>query len=278
MMLAAIVVLGLCMGSFVEAAVWRAHAGASSGKLSQKRRRELSMLHGRSMCAHCSHQLAWFDLIPLLSWLSLAGKCRYCRKPIGWQAPLLELMTAGLFVISYLNWPMYLSPGFGMTWVAFGLWLSVLVWFVYLSTYDLRWMLLPNKAVLGAIVSSVALWVAREVTLGFELMSALNVIGAVAVLAGLFWALYQVSDGQWIGGGDVKLAVALGILAGEPVRAFLVLFIASLLGSIIGVTMALKARSRQLHVPFGPFLMGATVIVYLFGGDLIEWYVRTLLG
>lgn len=269
---------GLCMGSFVEAAVWRAHARAGSAKLSQNRRRELSMLHGRSMCAHCGHQLSWYDLIPLLSWLSLGGKCRYCRKSIGWQAPILELATAGLFVVSYLNWPLYFSSGFGMTQVAFGLWLSVLVWFVYLSTYDLRWMLLPNKAVVGVIVSSVGLWAARELMLGFERTSVLNVLGAVAVLAGLFWGLYQVSDGKWIGGGDVKLAVALGVLAGEPVRAFLVLFIASLLGSIVGVTMAVRAKSRQLHVPFGPFLMGATVIVYLFGGDLIEWYVRTLLG
>lgn len=258
--------------------MWRAHTRASVKELTPKQARELSMLHGRSMCAHCRHQLRWYDLIPLLSWLSLGGKCRYCRKPIGWQAPLLELATAGLFVLSYVYWPLYFSSGIGLTHVLFGLWLSVLVWFVYLSVYDLRWMLLPNKAVAGALVSSAGVWIVRELILGFEWLSVLNLAGAVAVLAGLFWILYQVSDGRWIGGGDVKLAVALGVLAGEPVRAFLILFIASLLGSVVGVALAVKAKSRQLHVPFGPFLMGATVIVYLFGGDIIDWYVRTLLG
>ena len=279
MVVIVLVLLGLCMGSFVEAASWRVREKSRLGKkLSQKRREELSMLRGRSMCAHCGHQLAWYDLIPLLSWLSLLGKCRYCHKSIGWQAPALELTTAGLFVLSYLNWPLYLAPRVDLGWLVFALWLIVLVHTVFLSIYDLRWILLPNRVVMSLVVVSAGVWGSREVLLGFEPMSLLNLAAAVAALAGVFFILYQISDGTWIGGGDVKLGVALGILAGEPVRAFLIMFLASLMGSAIGVYAMMRTKDRKVHIPFGPFLMAATVVVYLFGGRLIEWYVRAVLG
>lgn len=274
----ALILVGLCMGSFIEAASWRWHQLSSKDKLTKQRRTELSMTKGRSMCARCGHRLAWYDLMPLLSWLLLRGKCRYCRKPIGWQAPTLELATAGLFVLSYLNWPLYLSKGFSLSWVVLVLWLVALVHFVFLSVYDVRWMLLPNRVVVSSAVVSLGVWGTREVSLGFYPINLLNVGAAVLALAGVFWVLYQVSDGMWIGGGDVKLGVALGILAGEPVRAFLIMFLASLIGSIVGVFVMIRAKNRKVHIPFGPFLMAATVVVYLFGGRLIEWYVRAVLG
>src|SRR5690348_8244818 len=108
--------LGLGLGSFVNALVWRLHEQElaeeepkhkrAKGKARQLSAKELSIVSGRSMCPDCHHELAPQDLIPVLSWLWLRGKCRYCSKPISWQYPLVELVTAALFIVSYLSWPL----------------------------------------------------------------------------------------------------------------------------------------------------------------------------
>src|ERR1700677_3953472 len=105
-------IVGLCLGSFVNALVWRLHGQAAEKgkkKPNQDYLSQLSVAKGRSMCPHCKHQLANRDLIPLLSWLSLKGKCRYCAKAISPQYPLVELITALLFIASYIWWPVALS-------------------------------------------------------------------------------------------------------------------------------------------------------------------------
>jgi prepilin signal peptidase PulO-like enzyme (type II secretory pathway) len=140
-------------------------------------------------------------------------------------------------------------------------------------------MLLPNRLVGVLFGLSVAYIVSRELYLGATLVSTLQITGAVAITAGLFWILYQVSDGRWIGGGDVKLGVPLGLFIAEPVAAALMLFVASMLGSIVGgVLIGIKGSSRDVKIPFGPFLILATVIVVLFGTRIIDWYLRFTLG
>src|SRR5690606_2157613 len=96
-------ILGLCVGSFVNALVWRLRMQESSGK--KKSDRKMSISRGRSMCPHCRHELSAVDLVPVFSWLFLGGKCRYCRKPISKQYPLVELVTSILFIASYVFWP-----------------------------------------------------------------------------------------------------------------------------------------------------------------------------
>lgn len=277
-MVVILVLLGLCMGSFAEATSWRIHEQTTRNNLSKKQQKELSISRGRSMCAQCYHQLAWYDLVPLVSWLSLRGKCRYCHKSIGWHPPLMEVVTAVLFVVSWLWWPFVFGPSPDAVWVLFAVWLSIVVHFVVLSVYDLRWMLLPDKAVASLIAVSGLFWVVREVMAGFVALDVVMVLGAVGVSAGLFWVLYQISNGEWIGGGDVKLGIALGTLVATPLRSGLVLFIASLLGTAVGVTIAVKKRSRRTIVPFGPFLMAGAYIVVIFGERLVDWYVRIALG
>src|SRR4051812_3134403 len=96
-----LVFLGLCFGSFSEALTWRLHQQSLPKKKRAASDRELSMLHGRSMCPNCKHTLGFFDLVPLFSWLALKGRCRYCGQNIGWHSPVLELGMASLFVASY---------------------------------------------------------------------------------------------------------------------------------------------------------------------------------
>lgn len=228
------------------------------------------------MCVHCRHELAWYDLLPVVSWLSLGGKCRYCRRPISWQYPVVELLTAGLFLLSYIAWPYGFDEPTGT--VLFALWLVFLVGFVALAVYDIRWMLLPNRIVYPLIALAVAQVIIKAASTG----GAAGTIGGAALgfltIGGLFFALFQVSGGKWMGGGDVKLAFMIGPLVGSGVLSMMVIFFASVLGTLVSAPFlaqrTLKANSR---IPFGPFLIAATVVVYLFGGRILDWYTQGLL-
>jgi prepilin signal peptidase PulO-like enzyme (type II secretory pathway) len=273
MITAIFAVLGVILGSFVNALVWRLHEqealAGKKGAAVAKKRQALSIAKGRSMCPHCGHELAAKDLVPVLSWVSLRGKCRYCHKPISWQYPAVEIFTGLLFGLSYLSWPFALH-GAGL--FQFVLWLGVVVLFVALAVYDLRWFLLPNRLVLPTTVLAVIEVVGTAVWL--HSFSALwePAVGAL-IIFGLFWGLYQVSKGAWIGGGDVKLAVALGLLAATPLHAFMVIFLASLLGTLGSIPTLMHGKSGlKRHIPFGPHLLAATFIVVLYGADIVAWY------
>ncbi len=263
-----VAVLGLTLGSFVNALVWRL-------RLRSKTKTNLSIWHGRSMCPNCRHKLAAGDLIPVLSWLWLKGKCRYCHKPISWQYPVVELLTAALFVVSYLAWPYSFTSL--QSWLLFVFWLIFLVGFVALIAYDLRWMLLPNVIIypLLYLAALQTLLLASVFHGGWE--SLVAAAAGVAVLGGLFYLLFQLSGGRWIGGGDVKLGVLLGLLVGGPANALLLLFLASLLGSLYSVPLMLSGKAKRTsRLPFGPFLLASGIIVYLCGSSIIEWYKRRI--
>ncbi len=308
-----LLLLGLCFGSFVNALVWRLHeqekkstrstrstssgqavhpfdklrAGSpqSTAKKGNKAKdyglrttdnKSLSIVHGRSMCVNCRHALAWYDLLPVFSWLSLRGKCRYCRKPISWQYPLVELLTAALFILSYIFWPN--SQLITHNSLLFALWLIFLTCFMALAVYDLRWMLLPNRIVGPLIVLAAVQLIIRSYGSSHALQTLVGGLWGVVCVAGLFYVLFIVSRERWIGGGDVKLGVVLGLLAGGPLNAFLLIFLASLLGSVAGIPLMLAKKSgRSTRLPFGPFLIAATIIVYLFGVAITGWYRRKFL-
>ena len=277
MIIAALAILGVILGSFLNASVWRLHEQAElrgkKGKVVEKRLRELSISKGRSMCPHCEHTLAAKDLVPVLSWLWLKGKCRYCHKPISWQYPLVELITGALFAVSYLVWPIAFQ---GVWLMQFVFWLVCLVGFVALAVYDLHWYELPDKIVFPLIVVALADVIASS--LWEKSFSVLWQSCAAALLIfGLFWVLYQASRGAWIGGGDVKLVIVLGLLVGTPLRACLVIFFASLIGTIISLPMLAKGRQGLMaRIPFGPYLLLATMVVVLYGTSIVSWYQNML--
>ena len=278
MIIIAICFLGLVLGSFVNAFVWRLHEQeALKGKKRQpstKQLQALSISRGRSMCPNCKHELAPKDLIPVFSWLYLRGKCRYCQRPISWQYPLIELLTAAVFGLSYVFWPFDLS-GAGLFQFIF--FLGFLVMFMALAIYDLRWYLLPNQIVYPLIAVAALETVIASVW-NQSLAEVWQAALAAVIIAGLFWILFQVSDGKWIGGGDVKLAVILGLLAGTPAKACLLVFLASLLGTILSLPLAIRQGGNfKLKVPFGPFLILACVLTVLFGQQILDWYTGILL-
>lgn len=268
MIILLLVVVGLVLGSFVNALVWRLHEQSTSKKKANDPR--LSILNGRSMCTSCRHILAWYDLIPVISWLTLKGRCRYCQKSISWQYPLVELCTAALFIISYAFWPYQLTSMGGYS--VFVLWQTLMVGFMALTVYDLRWMLLPNR-----LVTIVGLIAGAQIVTNSVTSKDVNVIiGSLAgglIVGGLFYGLFQLSGGRWIGGGDVKLGFVLGMLAGGLMKGLLLIFVASSLGTVIAAPLLFtKKKTLTQKLPFGPFLMAATVFVYLFGQRIIDWY------
>ncbi len=278
MIIVALGILGIIFGSFINALVWRLHEQEAllgkKTKAARKRRRDLSITKGRSMCPHCGHELAAKDLVPVLSWLSLGGKCRYCQAPISWQYPVVELLTGALFALSYAAWPLDMH---GVGLFQFACWLVFLVGFVALAVYDLRWFLLPDRVVLPLTILAglqtvvVALWARSLEQLYLPLLAA-------AIIFGLFWLLFQASQGAWIGGGDVKLAVTLGLLAATPLKAFMVIFFASLLGTLVSIPLLMQGkRGLKLQIPFGPYLLTATIIVVLYGTAIVDWYQRLIL-
>lgn len=270
MIIVILAVVGLALGSFVNALVWRLHEQLA------RKDKKLSITKGRSMCPHCRHKLAVIDLVPLLSWLALRGKCRYCGKPISKQYPLVELATAPLFVASYVWWPATFDSA---QTVVFVLWLALLTGLMGLLTYDALWFMLPDRLLYPLGVIAVAQALVRIGIADNHLGVLLNMIAAVLVGGGIFYLIFQVSKGKWIGGGDVKLGWLLGLIVGTPARAVLFIFIGSVLGSLVSLPLLVSGRlKRDSQVPFGPFLIIGAVITVLFGADILRWYQHTFIS
>lgn len=256
--------LGVCLGSFVNALVWR---------IKTKR----NFISGRSMCVHCHHQLAPLDLIPVLSWLILKAKCRYCGKTISWQYPIVELVVGVLFGLSFLLWPAPLEQWFQLT--QFGLWLAMLVILVALFVYDVRWLLLPDKLTYPLIVIGLAMGL-LSLAFGQHLsviQTLLELLYGAASIGGFYALLFIVSKGKWVGLGDAKLGLALGLALGWQL-GILTLVLANLLGTLVVLPGLLSKRlTRTSKIAFGPFLIIAFIITGLFGQALVAWYLNHLL-
>ena len=270
MIILILIVLGLCLGSFINAYVWRLHSKTKTGKYSK-----LSIWHGRSICPNCNHILSPLDLIPILSWIILRGKCRYCKKPISIQYPLVELITSILFIFSFLYWPYQFNKE-GI--ILFSFWLIFLLGFIILTIYDLRWKILPNNIIFPLVILALFQIILKLVFFNFGYSLIFGSLWGILFSAGLFYGIFIVSNGKWIGGGDVKLAIVLGLLLGGPIEAILMVFISALIGTLISLVIMIMGKYKQgTTIAFGPMLMSATIICYLFGPQIINWYKSLIL-
>jgi leader peptidase (prepilin peptidase)/N-methyltransferase len=268
--------LGAALGSFVGAQVWRLRArqlreDAANGERVSKS--EVARLRGlirpvladRSECLHCHHELQWYDLLPIISWLTLRGRCRYCHKPIGATEILVEVGLAATFIVSYLSWPLGTSTAFGV--VSLVLWLMSCVLMAILFVYDAKWFLLPLSINVALIVTALVFAILRISVEGADMSTVVSALAAVGLMAGLY---YIFSLFGWVGLGDSILGVGLALLLGKWELAFLGLFIANLLGCFMLVPLSLRGKlHRHTHIPFGPFLILGTVISLLWGMEII---------
>lgn len=242
-------VLGLVFGSFCNAWAWRSC-------------HEESIVEGRSHCAGCGHPLGALDLIPLVSWLALRGKCRYCQAPISLRYPAAELICAVYFVSVLCCWDVSFDT---LRYWAVGCVLLTL------SLVDWETMLIPDKflVMLGGLA------LLRLPTEGFiGLLEGLLGAGAVAVPLLLIVLLAdRIMGKETMGGGDLKLVAVLGLHFDAPLTLFL-LFISC----IIGIIFAIISGSMQKAFPFGPSLALAAWVVILCGEQVLAWYWQLCMG
>ena len=285
MIAGALLLLGVVLGSFAGAQVWRVRArqlrtDKQTGHPYDKHEwRQLRVLlqgtvrDDRSRCLQCGHVLAWYDLLPVVSWLSTGGRCRYCQQFIGWFELVMELVLGVGLALSYLVWPWAL-PASSLLFVV---WVVVALVLMILAAYDAKWQLLPDPLNYGLMALGALFVLVRMMTL--HDVDLVSLTGAVALLAGLYGGLYAISRGAWIGFGDVKLCVGLALLLGDWRLAFMTLFFSNMLGCIIVLPGLVRGQlNTRSQVPFGPLLIIGCVISLLFGGHILRALVALPLG
>lgn len=242
-------VLGLVVGSFLNVVIWRVP-------------RHESVVAPRSHCPGCDATLTPLENVPVVSWVALRGRCRHCGTRISLRYPLVELLTAGLWVA--------MAARFGAAW-DLPPYLVLVSGLVALSMIDLDHFLLPNRVLYPTGIAMTALFVlAAALDDGWHDLGRALLCGVVAFL--VFFVIHVISP-RGMGFGDVRLSFVLGVALGwlSWRHVYLGLFLGFLLGAVVGVALiATGARSRRDHVPFGPFLAAGAVIAILAGGELLR--------
>ena len=274
-------IFGLVLGSFAGAQVWRLRArqlvtdkkaGESYDKAEYKKLSPLlkgKKQQDRSRCLSCGHQLGLRDLIPLISWLSTRGRCRYCGKRIGYFEPLMELSLAVAFMVSFLAWPWHLA---GLQWVLFAVWCVSLVALIMLVAYDIKWRILPDFLTVSYGLVSLVFVVLRYFIVNDVKLYSLVI--ALIIMSGVYGVLYLISKGKWIGLGDVKLGVGLGLILASWQTAFVGLFLANLIGCVLVIPgLASKKLKANSEIAFGPLLALGSFISFFVGVRIMDWLV-----
>jgi len=257
-------VLGAVVGSFLNVVIYRTVI-------------EESWVAGRSRCDHCRKQIAWFDNVPLLSYLWLGGKCRYCKGQISISHPVVELLTGVLFVWWYWGGSLF----FELTRAPFQtlqplFWLAIGILLIILFFADALYMILPDMVIGMLLVLTVAYRIVL-VTAGIMELADLGraVMGMVLSVA-LFGGLWMITKGRGMGFGDVKLVAPLALITGWPL-VVVSIFLSFVLGAISGVIMIALGKKRfGQTIPFGPFLILGCCLSLIWGDSLFSWYIGLL--
>ena len=248
-------IVGTCIGSFLCCQARRLHYN-----LAHKRAKLKSK---RSICLRCKKPLKWHDNIPLLSWVMLRGKCRYCHHKIGIAEIISEIATAIAFLS--LSFTVSITSVSPFEWLIF---ISVIVFtsvLVFLAIYDGLYGELPTLFLLiaifiGFIIASLKIWSVLIIS-PFTPDLIVNPLLSVLVLGGLYLLLYLLSKGKWVGDGDWLLASAIALALGHPLLALIALFLANFVACLIMLPVAKGNHKAKIH--FGPFLVIAFVITYI---------------
>jgi leader peptidase (prepilin peptidase)/N-methyltransferase len=248
LVLAALAILGLAIGSFLNVCIHRVPRGGS-------------IVSPGSRCPHCGYVLKWYDNIPVLSYAMLGGRCRGCQAGISIRYPIVEVVTMAVYVAHYLVF------GADIILIPRLLFATALI---VLFAIDLEHHLLPNVITLPGIV----------IGLAFSAMLPPGIVDSlIGILAGggVLWlvgeAYYRYSGQEGMGGGDVKMLAMIGAFLGWKLMV-LTLVLSSVLGSVVGVlVIAFRVGGMKHALPYGTFLSLAALVASLFGQRILDWYL-----
>lgn len=237
---------------------------------------EEKTLQGRSKCFKCGHILSAFDLIPLLSYVFLLGKCRYCKARISPRYFVIEFLTGVLFALSFLLINPVSIAGLILLLKYFLVISALIVVFVI----DLEHFLILDSVVFSSFSAAVVLNLVLDLVNHKTILSLhSNFIGglAAAVFAALpFFLVWYFSAGKWMGFGDVKLALLLGVFLGFP-NIFVGLMLAILSGGFLSIfLLTLTDKTLKSRLPFGTFLSFGSILTLFYGEKLLNWYLSIL--
>lgn len=238
---------GAALGSFANVFVIRLH--------------KKETLMGRSHCMHCRKTLQPEDLIPVVSWIFLSGKCRYCHKPIHWQYPVVESAMAVLSVIVFLR--NFHGGDLDLLRIVFEL--CIVFTLLVLTVFDLKWKLVPLEILLGSGLVICVL----QLILG---MSWLELVLGVVVGGGSLWTIVLISKGRMMGEGDPFVGAFMGAVLGFPLAMFGILA-SFMIGGMVAAALLLQGVvGRKTQVPFVPFLTVGTLVMLWWGQVLLPYF------
>lgn len=266
-----IFIFGLCVGSFLNVIIYREVSGDEklemSGRLKVRSGKWLpSWMIGRSYCDHCKKKLYWFDNIPLLSFVLLNSKCRYCRKKISLQYPLVELITGLEFIWIYFliksNFDFFSRFEGFYSFLSLLIWLTLGACFLAIFVSDLKYQIIPDTAIFFGMVA-----VLFKIIIDYRYTGMINwSVFTSGIAAALFFlSLILITKGKGMGFGDVKLGFLMGLILGFP-KILIALSFAFLTGAIAGVILIiLKNKKLKSKIAFGPFLAAGTIFALIYG-------------
>lgn len=238
-----VLIIGFIIGSFLNVCIWRLP-------------RQESLVSPSSHCPSCNTPIAFYDNIPIISYLFLMGRCRRCSHPISWRYPLVELVNG----LGY--WMLLWQHGLDWTFVIYAVLFSALLVITFI---DLDHQIIPDTITLPGMAIGL---IAAAIILPHGLISAL---GGFFLGGGLFYMIAVLSRGG-MGGGDIKMIAMVGAFLGWK-AVLLTIFLGALMGSAVGLFLMLfMGKGRKTAVPFGPFLSLGTMIALFWGPQIILWY------
>jgi leader peptidase (prepilin peptidase) / N-methyltransferase len=222
-----------------------------------------SIVFPPSHCVDCNHKLGPLELVPVLSYVFLRGKCRYCKSSISMIYPAGELATGILFALFTYQLGLHLELIAGLFFV------SILV---VITITDLREMLIPNRIIFFAMAVGVGLRLfVHSLPVWNYLAASVTGIGILYFIA---WISSALLKKEGIGGGDLKLFAFIGLILGIKLT-FLAIFMSSLLGTVFGLYLIIARKyDRNRYMPFGPFIAGGSMVTYLWGNQIVQWYME----
>ncbi|WP_179632165.1 prepilin peptidase [Clostridium peptidivorans] len=241
-----IFILGIIIGSFLNVCIYRIP-------------KEESILYPPSHCTSCKGKLKSYDLIPILSYILLKGRCRYCREKVSIRYPMIEFLTGILYVLVYIKYGVTLET------IKYIIMVSILI---VIGMIDLDTTNVYFKTTLTGFIVAVT-FLALHVYMGLPVI---NYIYGSIIGGGTLSLIILITKGG-MGWGDAEICSVCGLFLGFKLT-LLMLFLSFIIGSVIGLALiALKKKTRKDYVPFGPFIVVASIITILWGQDIITWYL-----